>query len=77
MNDSEKKYCQNLLLENNTLRDELNAERFIIQQLTNLGSTDNLSDGIDTLLEDLGKYTCADRAYIFEINEDHTSTNTF
>lgn len=77
MNDSEKKYCQNLLLENNTLRDELNAERFIIRQLTNLGSPESLSDGIDTLLEDLGKYTCADRAYIFEINEDHTSTNTF
>lgn len=77
MNEQELKYCQNLMFENNTLRDELEAERFIMDQLTKLSTTQLIGDGALTLLKDLGEYTCADRSYIFEVNEDHTCSNTY
>lgn len=77
MNEQELKYCQNLMFENNTLRDELEAERFIIDQLTKLSTAELIGDGALTLLKDLGEYTCADRSYIFEVNEDRTCSNTY
>ena len=66
-----------LLHENEKLISELEAERFMIKQITCLSSTELIDDGINTVLREIGEYTCADRAYVFEINEDYTSTNTY
>ena len=66
-----------LLYENGKLSAELEAERFMIEQITSLSSTELIDDGINTVLREVGEYTCADRAYVFEINEDYTTTNTY
>ena len=66
-----------LLHENEKLTAELEAERFMIEQITKLSSTELIDDGINIMLQKIGEYTCADRAYVFEINEDYTTTNTY
>ena len=35
------------------------------------------ADGINFMLKSLGEFTDADRAYVFETSENHTSTNTY
>lgn len=66
-----------LLYENGKLSAELEAERFMLELITSLSSTELIDDGINTVLREVGEYTCADRAYVFEINEDYTTTNTY
>ena len=66
-----------LLYENGKLSAELEAERFMLELITSLSSTELIDDGINNVLCKVGEYTCADRAYVFEINEDYTTTNTY
>lgn len=66
-----------LLYENEKLSAELEAERFMLELITSLSSTELIDDGINNVLCKVGEYTCADRAYVFEINEDYTTTNTY
>ena len=77
MSMTENHTIAELLYENGKLSAELEAERFMIQQITSLSSTELIDDGINTVLREVGEYTCADRAYVFEINEDYTTTNTY
>lgn len=51
------------------LVEELNTEEFVLDLIKNLNSIDHPSRGLDELLEKIGTYLCADRAYIFELNE--------
>ena len=73
MSMTENHTIAELLYENGKLSAELEAERFMIQQITSLSSTELIDDGINTVLREVGEYTCADRAYVFEINEDYTT----
>lgn len=66
-----------LLYENGKLSAELEAERFMLELITSLSSTELIDDGINNVLCKVGEYTCADRAYVFEINEDYTTTNNY
>ena len=77
MSMTENHTIAELLYENGKLSAELEAERFMIEQITSLSSTELIDDGINTVLREVGEYTCADRAYVFEINEDYTTTNTY
>ena len=63
--------------ENKLLRTELAAERFIIDQITKLNSSEIITDGIQKMLRALGEYVHADRSYVFEITDNYTSTNTY
>ena len=38
----------------------------MIEQITSLSSTELIDDGINTVLREVGEYTCADRSYVFE-----------
>ena len=49
----------------------------MLELITSLSSTELIDDGINNVLCKVGEYTCADRAYVFEINEDYTTTNTY
>ena len=55
-----------LLYENGKLSAELEAERFMLELITSLSSTELIDDGINTVLREVGEYTCADRAYVLE-----------
>lgn len=63
--------------DNATLYAELEAERFMTDQISLLHETEDLADGINFMLKSLGEFTDADRAYVFETSENHTSTNTY
>lgn len=63
--------------DNATLYAELEAERFITDQISLLHEAEDLADGINFMLKSLGEFTDADRAYVFETSENHTSTNTY
>lgn len=63
--------------DNATLYAELKAERFMTDQISLLHEAENLADGINFMLKSLGEFTDADRAYVFETSENHTSTNTY
>lgn len=54
----------------------LEAEHFILEQIARLCASEDMEQGIDHLLEDLGKYMDAERVYIFE-NYEKCITNTF
>ena len=60
-----------------TLYAELEAERFMTDQIALLHESENLADGINFMLKSIGEFTDADRAYVFETSENHTSTNTY
>ena len=60
-----------------TLYAELKAERFMTDQISLLHEAENLADGINFMLKSIGEFTDADRAYVFETSENHTSTNTY
>ena len=62
--------------DNATLYAELEAERFMTDQISLLHEAEDLADGINFMLKSLGEFTDADRAYVFETSENHTSTNT-
>ena len=53
--------------ENQILKTELAAERFMIDQITKLNSSEIITDGIQEMLGALGAYVHADRSYVFEI----------
>ena len=53
-----------LLYENGKLSAELEAERFMLELITSLSSTELIDDGINNVLCKVGEYTCADRAYV-------------
>ena len=55
-----------LLYENGKLSAELEAERFMLELITSLSSTELIDDGINNVLCKVGEYTCADRAYVLE-----------
>lgn len=63
--------------DNATLYAELEAERFMTDQISLLHEAEDLADGINFMLKALGEFTDADRAYVFETSENHTSTNTY
>lgn len=63
--------------DNATLYAELEAERFMTDQISLLHEAEDLADGINFMLKSLGEFTDADRAYVFETSENHTSTNTY
>ena len=63
--------------DNATLYAELEAERFMTDQISLLHEAEDLADGINFMLKSIGEFTDADRAYVFEISENHTSTNTY
>ena len=63
--------------DNSTLYAELKAERFMTDQISLLHEAEDLADGINFMLKSLGEFTDADRAYVFETSENHTSTNTY
>lgn len=46
-------------------------------QISLLHEAEDLADGINFMLKSLGEFTDADRAYVFETSENHTSTNTY
>lgn len=77
MKIADNRITAELLHENEKLAAELEAERFMIEQITRLSSTELIDDGINIMLQKIGEYTCADRAYVFEVNEDYTTTNTY
>ena len=60
-----------------TLYAELEAERFMTDQISLLHEAEDLADGINFMLKSIGEFTDADRAYVFETSENHTSTNTY
>lgn len=63
--------------DNATLYAELEAERFMTDQISLLHEAEDLADGINFMLKSLGEFTDADRAYVFETSENHTSINTY
>ena len=63
--------------DNATLYAELEAERFMTDQISLLHEAEDLADGINFMFKSLGEFTDADRAYVFETSENHTSTNTY
>lgn len=63
--------------DNATLYAELEAERFMTDQISLLHEAEDLADGINFMLKSIGEFTGADRAYVFETSENHTSTNTY
>lgn len=63
--------------DNATLYAELKAERFMTDQISLLHEAEDLADGINFMLKSIGEFTDADRAYVFETSENHTSTNTY
>ena len=63
--------------DNATLYAELEAERFMTDQISLLHEAEDLADGINFMLKSLGEFTDADRAYVFETSENHTSANTY
>ena len=63
--------------DNATLYAELEAERFMTDQISLPHEAEDLADGINFMLKSLGEFTDADRAYVFETSENHTSTNTY
>lgn len=63
--------------DNTTLYAELEAERFMTDQISLLHEAEDLADGINFMLKSIGEFTDADRAYVFETSENHTSTNTY
>ena len=67
----------NIDKDNATLYAELEAERFMTDQISLLHEAEDLADGINFMLKSLGEFTDADRAYVFETSENHTSTNTY
>lgn len=66
-----------LQLENEALKKELEAEDFIINQLLRMNGADTIENGINGMLKELGEYVQADRAYVFETDENFISTNTY
>lgn len=60
-----------------TLYAELEAERFMTDQIALLHEAEDLADGINFMLKSIGEFTDADRAYVFETSENQTSTNTY
>lgn len=60
-----------------TLYAELEAERFMTDQISLLHEAEDLADSINFMLKSIGEFTDADRAYVFETSENHTSTNTY
>lgn len=66
-----------LQAENESLKTQLKAERFMMEQFSKLNKSDNLHNGIHSVLQALGEYTMADRAYVFEIDEEYSSSNTY
>ena len=63
--------------DNATLYAELEAERFMTDQISLLHEAEDLADGINFMLKSIGEFIDADRAYVFETSENHTSTNTY
>ena len=63
--------------DNAILYAELEAERFMTDQISLLHEAEDLADGINFMLKSIGEFTDADRAYVFETSENHTSTNTY
>ena len=63
--------------DNATLYAELEAERFMTDQISLLHEAEDLANGINFMLKSIGEFTDADRAYVFETSENHTSTNTY
>ena len=63
--------------DNATLYAELEAERFMTDQISLLHEAEDLADGINFMLKSIGEFTDADRAYVFETSENHTFTNTY
>lgn len=63
--------------DNATLYAELKAERFMTDQISLIHEAEDLADGINFMLKSIGEFTDADRAYVFETSENHTSTNTY
>ena len=63
--------------ENQILKTELAAERFMIDQITKLNSSEIITDGIQEMLGALGAYVHADRSYVFEITDNYITTNTY
>lgn len=66
-----------LRIENDGLKKELEANEFIISQLLQMNEADTFESGMNGMLRSLGEYVQADRAYVFETDEDFTSTNTY
>ena len=50
---------------------------FMTDQISLLHEAEDLADGINFMLKSIGEFTDADRAYVFETSENHTSTNTY
>lgn len=46
-------------------------------QISLLHEAEDLADGINFMLKSIGEFIDADRAYVFETSENHTSTNTY
>ena len=67
----------NINKDNATLYAELEAERFMTDPISLLHEAEDLADGINFMLKSIGEFTDADRAYVFETSENHTSTNTY
>ncbi len=63
--------------ENESLKEQLEAERFMMEQFSKLNKAGNLHNGINSILKALGEYTLADRAYIFETTEQSLNSNTY
>lgn len=59
------------------LHAELEAERFMTDQISRLHEAPSLAEGIYHMLKAIGEFTTADRAYLFETSENQTSTNTY
>lgn len=51
------------------LVEELNTEEFVLELIKNLNAIDHPDRGLKEILEKIGTYLYADRAYIFELNE--------
>lgn len=73
----ERNFLMNNDKDNATLYAELKAERFMTDQISLLHEAEDLADGINFMLKSIGEFIDADRAYVFETSENHTSTNTY
>lgn len=69
--------------ENNFYKEEydktvraLKAEHFILEQIAQLCASEDIEQGINHMMEDLGKFMDAERIYIFE-NYEKCLSNTF
>ncbi|MDO4542385.1 MAG: diguanylate cyclase [Bacillota bacterium] len=64
--------------EKRRLKEQLTVEKTLIRCIHTLSENNDIDTAINQLLEIIGEYYCADRAYIFEIcYETNTTSNTY